>query len=465
MFKKVLKKVVSFVSMVLIFMQPLAVQAETSSKPLDRLGSNINNDFEELSRELRDTKALLKAILAVVEKDQRLEKYSEVRGVAQAKEQAETLAPRTADAVEKVLGNERLDKTIGKELREKLLVCAQKIKSNGEKMLEAAAEGGAGAAAAQLGDCPPDEAQRLLGELEKQRQQTLQTWNQCRDALLSTGKVLPTAIPRDPIGIARDGGTQNLKEQIEKARSDIQGLGGDIETCADRLGDTFQKLQDQEDAAAAMAMMMNFAATACMASGANPYVCGAMFLVAILASLFSDGGGDGDGDGESDGTGEAGDGTVTAGSGPKNVPPAPDDNNTPPAPANVWGNVVNGEFECQTEGSALACKEISSGTTVNIDHARIRGGEGNLADAQKSILEAYRAAISQKNVSAVEFCKNPGGGVPLIGVILIEGGNYFPLKLLVDPAEPLDFTKLQLAIPPGGNAVGSSTPDQRCSTL
>lgn len=442
--------------------QPLVVHAETPLEALERSGSVISSDIGELSRELRDTKALLKAILAVVEKDQRVAKYSGESGKAQAKGQAEELEPRAEDAVENVLGNDRLDKTIGKDLRERLLSCAQAIKSNGDAMLEAAAAGGAGAAAALLGDCPPDEAQRLLGELEKQRQQSLETWNQCRDTLLRTGDVLPTAIPRDPIGIARDGGSENLRKQIEKAQNDIQGLGKDIEDCGQALGDAFDQIQDQEDAAAAMAMMMNFAATACMSSGGNPYVCGAMFLIAILSSLFSDGGGDGDGDGESDGTGEAGDGTVAAGSGPKKGPPAPTQANPDDGD---WGDVANGDFTCEVEGSELLCTEKSTQTAVSIDHSRIQGGESNLSDDQKTILEAYRTAFSSKNVSAVEFCKNPGAGVPLIGVILIESGNYFPLKLVIDVDNPLDFSLLQLGIPSSGNAIGGSTPNERCSTL
>lgn len=445
--------------------QPLVVHAETPLEALERSGSVISSDIGELSRELRDTKALLKAILAVVEKDQRVAKYSGESGKARAKGQAEELEPRAEDAVENVLGNDRLDKTIGKDLRERLLSCAQAIKSNGDAMLEAAAAGGAGAAAALLGDCPPDEAQRLLGELEKQRQQSLETWNQCRDTLLRTGDVLPTAIPRDPIGIARDGGSENLRKQIEKAQNDIQGLGKDIEDCGKALGDAFDQIQDQEDAAAAMAMMMNFAATACMSSGGNPYVCGAMFLIAILSSLFSDGGGDGDGDGNSDGTSEAGDGTVASGTGPKKGPPDPNAINQPQADPNSWGNVLDGKFKCSTEGTALECEQVETGTIVSIDHMRIRGGEASLTDAQKSILENYRKAISDRNVEAIEFCENPGDGVPLIGVILVEGENYFPLNLLVDPDNLLDFSKLELSIPPGGNPIGTSTVTERCATF
>ena len=450
-----LQRTVCVFSIATLIWQPVIAHAET---PLETLERSVG----ELSGELRDTKALLQAILALAEKDQRVAKYSGEAGQAQAKDQAEALAPRTENAIENVLGNEELNETIGEDLRTRLLACAQAIKSNGQAMLDAAAAGGVGAAAAQLGDCPPDEAQRLLGELEEQRQDTLEAWNKCRDALLRTGKVLPTAIPRDPVGIARDEGSENLKKQIEKARNDIQGLGKEIEDCGDDLGDLFDQLQDQEDAAAAMAMMMNFAATACMASGGNPYVCGAVFLVAILSSLFSDGGGDGDGDGESDGTGEAGDGTVAAGSGPKKGPPAP--TQVDPGDGD-WGDVANGDFTCEVEGSELLCTEKSSQTAVSIDHSRIQGGENNLSDEQKVILEAYRSAFSSKNVSAVEFCKNPGGGVPLIGVILIEGGNYFPLKLVVDVDNPVDFSMLQLGIPPGGNAIGVSTPSERCSDL
>lgn len=199
------------------------------------------------------------------------------------------------------------------------------------------------ASASGEGGCNQTEMNALFNRLQDHKQKTVGAWKQCRKTLINAGVITSLDIPSDPSGLKRDSDNSDRKNnniQLVKNLANIAnqtaGLADDVKQCSENLKKFYDDIRHQEDAAAAMAMMMNMVANICASSGGNPYVCGAAFLLAFLASLFSKGGGDGDGDGKSDGTGEKGDGTNIPGMGtgqgpgplkekPKQVPkPNPD---------------------------------------------------------------------------------------------------------------------------------------------
>lgn len=331
-----------------------------------------------------------------------------------------------------------------------------------------------------LAKCGDDKVQDILNDLESQRQKTMATYNHCRDTLLATGKFDPTMIPSDPSRLLRDpdqSASAETRKQFEALKTQVQEISGSAKDCADNLGEAFDDLQNQENTAAAMAMIMNQVGAICMASGGNPYVCGGAFILAVLASLFSSGGGDGDGDGKSDGTGEQGDGSNMAGSGPRQTPPG----NTPdgqtsgggcdPAKeictdtknANGGGNIPLGDNCDPTKNTCYSCSVADTGPVmickmadakpVRLDASNLLDQDGapvassdELSDQQQPGLQLFLKSLQEGSGVKVAVCwKSPRE----VGAILLAEGATLRVATVKQTA--MQFDEKSLKVPENGD--------------
>jgi hypothetical protein len=224
--------------------------------------------------------------------------------------------------------------------------------------------------------CDDREVRQAMDALEAQRRQAVTTWHSCRQSL--TG-VRDIALPADPSGLNAEGRRETAARlQRLQQRLTAGDLPADAAACARNLQSAYDNITQAEDASAAVGSALALAAQVCLASGANPCVCGAMLLVALIMNMR--GGGGSGGDGEGSGTsrrGRPGTGTIDAGDVPSAGRPAPPQSPSPqlgpnPAgPQTVLGGVPGGQFQCVTEGPGrVACSTVGNtdaGRAVIID--------------------------------------------------------------------------------------------------
>ena len=403
----------------------------------------LKTDVTALSNEVTRLKEMLQLMLAKEAAQQRANAYEGDAGKAEAKKKVES-----AESVEKVqkavniLADNKLDKSLGKELRENLHKCAQEIQAGKANF--------PGSTGNDASECTTDKVSGLLEELKKQREQSLEAWKACRETLIKTGKVLPSKIPADPTGIDRKEAKDKFVPTLKSIGEDVKSLGGEVAKCSNSIESLYKDISNQEDAGAAMAMMLNTAAQLCMATGGNPYACGAIFLVAILASLFGSGSGDGDGDGKSDGTGEEGNGTPGTGVGvsPKPSPtPAPEQNkiedplvdpNNPADGDNLTGD-PNGPWGCKVTDKELSCTVVkaqagapSVGTKFSISTDPSRLVVPPITEFEKASLRVFSAFLKTKK-NKIDLCGESVEGIPVTGFVVNDGGNYYEIGLAAGP--------------------------------
>ena len=161
--------------------------------------------------------------------------------------------------------------------------------------------------------CPREKWEATRRMLSERSNDLTKKWEQCHNQIRITGNQPPESW-QQAISARNNGGWAEYQ-------------------CSDIL-DEGQALLDGE---AAFSDALAFAAQICASSGGNPYVCGALFALAILMDMF--------GSGDGDGTGQDGDGQSSvkipgsAGQIP-NAPPAP-----PPPPFSVKGT-AGGTINC-----------------------------------------------------------------------------------------------------------------------
>ncbi|MGH1355271.1 MAG: hypothetical protein ACRBBS_09350 [Thalassovita sp.] len=420
--------------------------------------------LQEQETRNRQIEAEIVALRAEREADRRAQTLSTPEGQQQARESAAVIEEKLPDAVNVL--DQVPDEHLPNGLKERMIGCAGKLQSVSKDVLDNNLD----FSAQDFEGCSPQEVRELLKELDEVKRQTQEAWAQCRDAVLSTGKVSSSSLPSDIFGVARGENESNetLTENLKVLKDQLADAGDEVKDCADQLSNLYDQALNQENAAAAMAVMMNFAATVCASSGGNPYVCGAAFLVAILASLFSDGGGDGDGDGKSDGDGVEGDGTsdVAGVSGGKGTGPGPQPVSQPdgPAPAAAPGDqpidgVLDGVWSCGFAGVEWTCAHTSDAQkTFKISADRLVQAEIN-TDGLKKSSKVLRSILSAGRGIDIAFCTNDADPFTPVGLIAYEGDRFFPMNIVPNPASPDDLSTVQVRLVdsttgaqvPGGN--------------
>lgn len=308
--------------------------------------------------------------------------------------------------------------------------------------------------------CNESRARELLAQLEQNRQSAMQTWALCRQAMIASRQMLDENIPQDPMVLSKSDRAA-LKANLVAIKNPPPEIAG----CLSQLQTLVDDLKNMDDSAAALASVLSMAGTICMASGANPYVCGAMFALALLMQMFGGGGGDGDGDGEDgSGTGESGPYGKVPGS---NVGEKPAGDTVKPVPAKGLG----GNFGTDTAGQ-LACNVVSGPklkcelagnrgvtTTINPRVAVVKNAKGQ---------EALVQAISNNDGKTVGFCTG-APSVAVLELVLIDGGEYFSIGLHPNPGEPtesmVDFTQEPSGLPNNVGAIPENQPENRVKEL
>jgi hypothetical protein len=207
-------------------------------------------------------------------------------------DQLEKLLPGKQDAVEKGLKlvsdlpeNSVPDKA-------KLEACIKAVVAVGKARTQ---DGGASAVAA----CPREDAQKLADDLAKQRDDATKTWTSCMNTFKRAKEFQDIKLPANPTGLSPEQ-VKETEEAIDAVRKQAAKTAGPAKDCVDGIEETFDKIQNAESAASALSAALSMAGSVCMMSGGNPYVCGAIFVVAMLMSLFDNkGGGNGDKTGDS----------------------------------------------------------------------------------------------------------------------------------------------------------------------
>ena len=410
----------------------LTMSSIGNATPINDVVTNsetLKGDVVALTQNVKRLEEMLQLMLAKEAAQQRAQVYEGDAGKAKAKKKAES-----AESVEKVkkavdkLADSKLDKSLGKELRQNLHKCAQEMQAGKANF--------PGTTGNEASECTTSKVSGLLEELKQQRQQSLEAWTTCRETLIKTGKVLPSKIPLDPTGIDRKEAKDKFVPTLKSIGDDVKTLSADVVKCGDSIEGIYEDISNQEDAGAAMAMMLNTAAQLCMATGGNPYACGAIFLVAILASLFGSGSGDGDGDGKSDGTGEEGNGTPGTGVGvsPKKSPTTPP--TTPPIPGPDGENVTgtaDGPWRCKTTPTELSCTVFKAqagtppkGTAFSISTQRV--STPAKTEFEKEALKVFGVFLKEKKTK-IDLCGESADGIPVSGLVVNDGSSYYQIGL------------------------------------
>ena len=206
------------------------------------------------------------ALRAEREADRRAQTLSTPEGQQQARQSAAVIEEKLPDAVNVL--SQVPDEHLPNGLKERMIGCAGKLQSVSKDVLDNNLD----FSAQDFEGCSPQEVRELLKELDEIKRQTQEAWAQCRDAVLSTGKVSSSSLPSDIFGVARGESESNetLSENLKVLKNQLADAGDEVKDCADQLSDLYDQALNQENAAAAMAMMMNFAVTACAASGESP---------------------------------------------------------------------------------------------------------------------------------------------------------------------------------------------------
>jgi hypothetical protein len=264
--------------------------------------------------------------------------------------------------------------------------------------------------------------------------------------LVESDAIKPDTLPIDPSGLS-DESAKQLKTNLEALKSSIQSTTADAKKCANGLSSTFEKIQAQESAAAAIGMTLAFAGQVCLSSGGNPYVCGGILVLALLMNLFGDKGGGGGAKGDGTGPGEVPGSNISG----KNVKlgPAPGPGgrtqSVATATAGPWGKTADGNTGCDQNGSALVCWSLADPQNKRTVDPAVS------VQAKSPVADQLATAIAQKKDDRIFFC---GGQSPhfITGLLLMDdpGSSYYPIKAAyIDSTLRLSYPPTKLALPSG----------------
>lgn len=157
-----------------------------------------------------------------------------------------------------------------------------------------------------LRNCESEAASTLRGQtpatLDCDRGKAQESLEAVRRAISKSYEDCVSAIKTGQAGVEE---VRTINVMSEGDRSRVAGLAKGLPKEITECIDSARRAGEQFDSAMnSMALMMNMAASMCAASGGNPYVCGTLFVLAMLSSLFQKGGGDGDGKGDGKGPSE-----------------------------------------------------------------------------------------------------------------------------------------------------------------
>jgi hypothetical protein len=385
------------------------------------------SELESALRTVRSQNAGLSDLVKVLLANQ--ESASKVAAMAadpaKLKQDIETALPRADTALKQLA--EVPESILGKDLKQKIKGCIDNVKSAADLLKTAQAPDPAFA----IKSCSDVDQRAILAELEKLKRDALKDWDDCVSTLEQVRMINPSNLPRDPSGLS-EGSSKDLVGKLQQLKGRFDQSQGKARECLDKLGDAYNKLRGQENAAAAMSMALGLAAQVCVASGGNPYVCGAILIVAMLMDLFKGGGGGGDGDGDGKGKG-TGPGPETVqgvkgnegGTGP--LPSA-----TPPGVKNggtIEGS-LDGRMACNpVNDNAWLCWQLVAPDLKLLVDAKKALGQGPKQDSQKQ----FEDAIREKQGKRVFFCTQPSANF-LAGLIVTSTtpGKYYDIKASYD---------------------------------
>lgn len=398
-----------------------------------RFQEDVGQRLDSQQSQIDDIKAaqlvemdLLKQILAQQSAKDALDMYG-----AQP-EQLEKLLPAKREAVDKALKlvSDLPDQSIPDKAG--LVACINAVITAGKAP---AKDGGASAVAA----CPNEAAQKLMDGLAKQRDDATKTWTSCVRTLKRIKEFQDINLPTNPIGLSPEG-ISETEQAIKAVREHAEKTAGPAKDCVDGIEDTFDKIQNAESAASALSSALSLAGSVCLMSGGNPYVCGAIFVVAMLMSLFDNKGG-GNGDKTGDSTDDVGNRSAKA---PKCTKDCGEKKNPSPAP----DGFVKGL------GGNVLCKPVSK-TAVDCflkdaPKNTVRVDTGMKVVPKSSPAEnALNTQIAAKDFSGFRFCESGDPAKWLRGIFVpSSGGKVFEVGLEYSGAEPsLVFNDEQIISP------------------
>lgn len=396
-------------------------QLQDQQARIGRLESRLN----ELSADNSVLTDLVKVVLAQQTATAKLAEFAKAEPAA-LKQDAEKLMPR-ADTALQTLTQIPAASLGGADLKARIETCIKNAKSSAEGLLKNPTAKFPG----MIDSCSDVDQRAILAELENLRNTGLKEWQRCQSILDSAGTIGATSFPRVPSGLSASS-AQDVIEKLKQLKGVYDQTQGVARDCIGTLEKTFNQIRDQESAAAAMSMALGMAAQVCASTGGNPYVCGAMLVVAILMNLFKGGGGgDGDGDGKGKGSGDGPENV--AGVNPKNVATS----SLPSSTADVgcancgdFGNTRDGLIGCNTNTGSLTCwLRDRPQIQLVIDPAKS-------LQAKSAGRDALIVAIANKQSNRLFFCVQQGGPQFLDGLLLAtdKPDEYFSIRASYRPA-------------------------------
>jgi hypothetical protein len=394
--------------------------AQTSmATPPEQL-SALRSDIQDLKSQNQRIEASLQQLTAAVGQLQTASLYSTEEGKKQAAKNAAEKKGEAENAVKSI--DDISEKVLGTDLKGKIKDCIAKLNIDGAKLLEKNPE----AIANPLVACNDATVKNLQQELEKKRDQLLSTWNKCRNTLSLANPDLGLSIPDVPANLTAQN-IRQIQTNIEDAAKKLSDVGQNAGQCVSEMQDSIRGLGDVAKAGGALSAALGFAAQACFASGANPYVCAGFAVLAILMSLFGNGNGNGDGNGNGKGNGEGNGNSAVGLPGNAGVPGPPAE----PVTTNFSGDNRSDGVLCNRLEMRLTCWTSKKPEIKTImDFAQPDPGTAN-SDSARWFKEILTAGGSNGRLF---FCSDPSGRI----VRTIVSSQDKKSQALVDVSEAED---------------------------
>ncbi|NEH61405.1 hypothetical protein [Rhizobium ruizarguesonis] len=391
----------------------LAMTAQSSAQS----SGDLMNAIKAQQAEIDGLRARLDALVAS-QLSLAATQYYGSKPLETLKDEANSATPTTQQAIDQAKAIP--DASLDPALRQRVVACAEgTAKAAAEQLLATPGT----PITALLNGCSESEVRGILKELEQARKAAVARWQQCHEVIETVSN--ETVLPTNPASLqttAFDDARAALKVIGEKG-----GLADDAVACVKTMDEALDSIRAQDTAAGALSAALTMASQVCAATGGNPYVCGAMLVVAILMNLFNSGNGDGNGDGKGDGKGTAERPGPYAGNDISgNEPPV----RTPPQPSPVTEDNTIGVVDpsstltCTVTGGVMTCfQKATPGRTLAIDPAKSIAGGGNI-EAQ------FKQVISTRAGERLFVClaKDPTNFIDGIFVTLTDG-TLAPVKL------------------------------------
>lgn len=297
-----------------------------------------------------------------------------------------------------------------------------------------------------LAACP--DAQNLLGELNSLKDKATNTWKVCRSVLVDLKTVQSKTLPQDINGLSTSS-MADLRKKVGEIEELTKNANASARDCAKTMKETIEQVTDQEKVAAAVGLTLAFASQVCLSSGGNPYVCGGIFLLSVLMSLFGDkGGGGGKGDDKGQGDGEStGFGVGMSGRSGEIGPIK----GALPGGGN-FGNFNGGRLACNSKGKVLNCWLTAQPDNVLVFNPEVA------VTKESPIAKELADAVESGKSDRVQFCLSDSNDLFVRGLLLFAAENY----RAIDVVRP-DVVRLRYPPPADVTMVKGRNAGQLCS--